>query len=106
MVDEELGRDLLSFGKKVLVLAIPPNCPGQGRRVFTEAEPDVMLTDVHRRAADDPIIRLSMDVREGVAACAWRNYGRSKGDRSGRSRHRGSEDSRSGLSAQPHPPRL
>src|SRR6201999_3025149 len=27
--------------------------------------PDVMLTEVHRQARDNPIIRLSMDVREG-----------------------------------------
>ena len=32
---------------------------------FTEAEPDVMLTEVHRQAQDDPIVRLSMDIRAG-----------------------------------------
>jgi exodeoxyribonuclease V len=66
MVDEELGRDLLSFGKKVLVLGDPAQLPPvKGGGYFTESEPDVMLTEVHRQAADDPIIRLSMDVREG-----------------------------------------
>ena len=35
------------------------------------AEPDVMLTEVHRQAADDPIIHLSMIVREGGAPRAW-----------------------------------
>ena len=66
MVDEELGRDLLSFGKKVLVLGDPAQLPPvKGGGYFTEAEPDVMLTEVHRQAADNPIIRLSMDVREG-----------------------------------------
>jgi exodeoxyribonuclease V len=66
MVDEELGRDLLSFGKKVLVLGDPAQLPPvKGGGFFTEAEPDVMLTQVHRQAADNPIVRLSMTIREG-----------------------------------------
>lgn len=66
MVDEELGRDLLSFGVKVLVLGDPAQLPPiKGGGFFTEAEPDVMLTEVHRQARDNPIIRLSMIVREG-----------------------------------------
>ena len=66
MVDEEIGRDLLSFGKPVLVLGDPAQLPPvAGGGFFTSAEPDVMLTEVHRQAADDPIIRLSMIVREG-----------------------------------------
>ena len=66
MVDAEIGRDLLSFGVPVLVLGDPAQLPPiQGGGFFTEAEPDVMLTEVHRQAADDPIIRLSMVVREG-----------------------------------------
>ncbi len=66
MVDEELGRDLLSFGRKVLVLGDPAQLPPvKGGGFFTEAEPDVMLTEVHRQAADNPIIRMSMAIREG-----------------------------------------
>ena len=66
MVDEELGRDLLSFGKPVLVLGDPAQLPPvKGGGFFTDAEPDVMLTEVHRQARDNPIIRLSMTVREG-----------------------------------------
>ena len=46
--------------------AIPAQLPPiQGGGFFTEAEPDVMLTEVHRQAQDDPIIRLSMDIRAG-----------------------------------------
>src|SRR6476661_4848679 len=68
MVDAELGRDLLSFGVPVLVLGDPAQLPPiQGGGFFTEAEPDAMLTEVHRQAQDDPIVRLSMDVREGRA---------------------------------------
>ncbi|MEP4704761.1 MAG: AAA family ATPase, partial [Hyphomicrobiales bacterium] len=66
MVDEELGRDLLSFGVPVLVLGDPAQLPPvKGGGFFTEHEPDIMLTEVHRQAADNPIIRMSMDVREG-----------------------------------------
>jgi exodeoxyribonuclease-5 len=66
MVDEELGRDLLSFGTKVLVLGDPAQLPPvKGGGFFTEAEPDVMLTEVHRQAVDDPIIRMSLAVRQG-----------------------------------------
>jgi exodeoxyribonuclease-5 len=70
MVDAELGRDLLSFGVPVLVLGDPAQLPpiqtgANAGGFFTEAEPDMMLTEVHRQAQDDPIVRLSMDVRAG-----------------------------------------
>jgi len=66
MVDAELGRDLLSFGLPVLVLGDPAQLPPiQGGGFFTDASPDAMLTEVHRQAADDPIVHLSMAVREG-----------------------------------------
>ena len=58
MVDEELGRDLLSFGTPVLVLGDTAQLPPvKGGGFFTDAEPDAMLTEVHRQAADNPIIR-------------------------------------------------
>jgi exodeoxyribonuclease-5 len=66
MVDAELGRDLMSFGVPVLVLGDPAQLPPiQGGGFFTEAEPDVMLTEVHRQAQNDPIVRLSMEIRAG-----------------------------------------
>ncbi|MBB4305393.1 exodeoxyribonuclease-5 [Rhodobium orientis] len=66
MVDEELGRDLLSFGTPVLVLGDPGQLPPiSGGGFFTEAEPDALLTEVHRQARDNPIIALAMDVRLG-----------------------------------------
>lgn len=78
MVDETLGRDLLSFGTKVLVLGDPFQLPPvQGAGFFTAAEPDVMLTEIHRQAQDNPIIRLSMDIREGDDLDYGR-YGESK----------------------------
>jgi exodeoxyribonuclease-5 len=66
MVDAELGRDLMSFGIPVLVLGDPAQLPPiQGGGYFTEVEPDAMLTEVHRQAQGNPIVRLSMDIRAG-----------------------------------------
>lgn len=66
MVDDELGKDLLSFGKKVLVLGDPFQLPPvKGSGFFTKESPDLLLTEVHRQAAESPILRLSMDVRNG-----------------------------------------
>ena len=68
MVDAELGRDLLSFGVPVLVLGDPAQLPpvqNGSAGYFTQAEPDAMLTEVHRQAQDDPIVRLSMAIRAG-----------------------------------------
>ena len=63
---EQLGRDLQSFGTPILVLGDPAQLPPiSGGGFFTEVEPDVMLTEVHRQAADNPIVRMSMIVREG-----------------------------------------
>jgi exodeoxyribonuclease-5 len=66
MVGEDLARDLLSFGKRILVLGDPAQLPPvKGEGYFINGEPDVMLTEVHRQAQDNPIIRMSMDIREG-----------------------------------------
>jgi exodeoxyribonuclease-5 len=78
MVDADLGRDLLSFGKPILVLGDPAQLPPvKGGGFFTEAEPDVMLTEIHRQAKDDPIIRLSAEVRAG-ARLEYGAYGDSR----------------------------
>jgi exodeoxyribonuclease-5 len=66
MVDEELGRDLMSFNVPLLVLGDPAQLPPvAGGGFFTEAQPDAMLTEVHRQAQGDPIVRISMDIRAG-----------------------------------------
>lgn len=81
MVDEVLGSDLLSFGTKVLVLGdpfqLPPVKSKDGEGYFTRAEPDIMLTEIHRQAADNPIIRMSMDIREG-GGLRYGTYGESR----------------------------
>ena len=66
MVDEALGRDLMSFGTPILVLGDPGQLPPiSGGGFFTDHEPDCLLTEIHRQARDNPIIELAMDVREG-----------------------------------------
>ena len=66
MVDEALGKDLMSFGTPILVLGDPGQLPPiSGGGYFTDHEPDHLLTEIHRQARDNPIIRLAMDVREG-----------------------------------------
>lgn len=75
MVDEALGADLLRYERPVLVLGDPAQLPpvlsdkdkaaGRGAGFFTEATPDVMLTEIHRQALENPIVRLASDVREG-----------------------------------------
>jgi exodeoxyribonuclease V len=66
MVDENLGKDLMSFGTPILVLGDPGQLPPiSGGGYFTDHEPDHLLTEIHRQAQGNPIIRLAMDVREG-----------------------------------------
>jgi exodeoxyribonuclease-5 len=66
MVDEKLGRDILSFNKPVLVLGDPGQLPPpSGAGFFTTTAPDALLTEVHRQAKENPIIRLATLAREG-----------------------------------------
>lgn len=69
MVDGRMGEDLLSFGTKVLVLGDPAQLPPvAGGGFFTEGvRPDVMLTEIHRQAADNPIIAMATRVRNQEA---------------------------------------
>lgn len=65
MVGEDLANDLLEFGVPILVLGDPAQLPPiKGTGYFTDVEPDFMLTEVHRQAAENPIIQASMAVRE------------------------------------------
>ena len=66
MVDEEMARDILSFNTPVLVLGDPAQLPPvHGTGFFTNAEPDILLTEIHRQARDNPIIDLATRVRNG-----------------------------------------
>lgn len=67
MVDDQMGLDLLSFGTPVLVLGDPAQLPPVGGAgFFTEGiTPDIMLDEVHRQAAESPILRMATKVRNG-----------------------------------------
>jgi exodeoxyribonuclease-5 len=78
MVDERMGQDLLSFEKKILVLGDPAQLPPvRGEGFFTGQKPDVMLTEIHRQAKDNPIIQLATLVREGKSLSEG-SYGSSR----------------------------
>jgi len=78
MVDEALGKDLMSFGTPILVLGDPGQLPPvSGGGYFTSQEPDYLLTDIHRQARDNPIIQLAMQVREGNEI-GYGDYGAAK----------------------------
>ena len=66
MVDKQMGEDLLSFGVKVLVLGDPAQLPPiGGAGFFTEdVTPDIMLSEIHRQAAESPIIELATMIRK------------------------------------------
>lgn len=66
MVGEDMAQDILSFGVPVLVLGDPAQLPPvKGTGFFTDASPDMMLTEIHRQARDNPIIAMATKVRLG-----------------------------------------
>jgi len=65
MIDRQMGEDLLYFDCPILALGDPGQLPPVKGAGFFDGKPDVLLTDIHRQAADNPIIRMSMEVREG-----------------------------------------
>lgn len=66
MVGEGLTDDLFTFGVPVLAIGDPAQLPPVGDNPgLMIGNPDFFLTEIHRQAADNPIIRLSMDIREG-----------------------------------------
>jgi exodeoxyribonuclease V len=78
MVDDEIGKDILSFGVPVLVLGDPAQLPPvRGGGFFTEKDPDVMLTEIHRQAAENPIVQMATTIREG-GRLSYGTYGESR----------------------------
>lgn len=64
MVDEQMGRDLLSFGVPILALGDPAQLPPvRGEGFFTQDEPDIMLTDIRRQELDSPILWIATELR-------------------------------------------
>ncbi len=64
MVNEQMATDLMSFGTKILVLGDPAQLPPVfGAGWFIAAQPDFLLTEIHRQARGNPIIQLATRVR-------------------------------------------
>lgn len=66
MVGTELAQDLSMFGRPILAIGdpgqLPPVKDGWG---FDMDDPNVFLTEIHRQAADNPIIKLATMARQG-----------------------------------------
>jgi exodeoxyribonuclease-5 len=64
MVGKQMGQDLCSFGVPILVLGDPGQLPPIGDAgFFTAQTPDILLTEVHRQAQDNPILKLATFAR-------------------------------------------
>lgn len=78
MLNAEMANDLLSYGIPILVLGDPGQLPPiEGTGFFTNRTPDFMLTEIHRQAAESPVIRLATLAREGKPI-KFGDYGTSK----------------------------
>lgn len=66
MINHEMAEHFKSFGKKILVMGDPGQLPPiSGAGAFTLRKPDFFLSEIHRQAADSPIIRLATLARQG-----------------------------------------
>jgi UvrD-like helicase C-terminal domain len=67
MIDAQLGRDVRALGVPTLIFAdhfqLPP--PGDEEGYFMQRRPNVRLSEIHRQAADNPIIAFGDQVRRG-----------------------------------------
>ncbi len=67
MVNDEMLQDLLTFGIPILVLGDPGQLPPiSGTGALIADKPDVLFTEIHRQALDNPIINLSFKARKGL----------------------------------------
>lgn len=65
MINQAMGEDIMSFGCPVLALGDPAQLPPVFGEPYFNNKPDVLLTEIHRQAADNPIIHLASLVRKG-----------------------------------------
>lgn len=69
MINEQIARDILKTGVKVVACGDPGQLPPvSGPQFFNK--PDFMLTEIHRQALESPIIRQAHAVRNGRAYAA------------------------------------
>jgi exodeoxyribonuclease-5 len=69
MVNAKLAADVEAYQVPILVLGDPAQLPPvEGGGYYTEAEPDHLLTEIHRQALENPITALATRVRESENA--------------------------------------
>jgi Mesyanzhinovviridae Dda-like helicase len=67
MLTDEMFSHWCSFERKVLVMGDPFQLPPVGGKgPFATRKPDFMLTQIHRQAANNPVIRLGAEFRSSV----------------------------------------
>lgn len=65
MVPNEIFEDIRMFNPAIIAIGDPGQLPPVSKSDLNLVEdPDVMLTEIHRQAADNPIVRLSKEIRE------------------------------------------
>lgn len=75
MVGEEVAEDMMSFEVPILAMGDPGQLPPVGDKPgFLVGSPDTLLTEVHRQAAENPIIHIATLVRKGMRA-EYGDYG-------------------------------
>lgn len=65
MVSDEIEEDLMSFGKKILVVGDPHQLPPVFGKQTRLVKPDCYLSEIVRQAKDSPIIYLSQMIIQG-----------------------------------------
>mgnify|MGYP002623077777 CR=1 FL=1 len=66
MVNKELFKDVMSFGKPVVFIGDSGQLPPVGEDLFVPLqETGLVLTEVQRQALDNPILSLATDIRNG-----------------------------------------
>lgn len=66
MINEDIRNDLASVFEHVVFFGDPAQLPPvNGKDIFAQEQPDVFLKQVHRQAADNPIIRYATSIRNG-----------------------------------------
>lgn len=66
MIGDDIAGDIRALGRKILIIGDPGQLPPINRDAgFNTSKPDAFLSEIHRQAADSPIIRLATIVRNG-----------------------------------------
>jgi exodeoxyribonuclease-5 len=66
MVGQSMTDDLMSFDVPIIAMGDPGQLPPvQDKPGLTKGRPDFFLTEIHRQAADNPIIKLATLARQG-----------------------------------------